>query len=137
VEFNVVSLPLVEDHEADYKSIFQVSTRLIICHHHTVFLLYVFRKSSLKTRTEQIITMKSFISSMLLVLLLGVASAFFRPAVPFQVESTGFAMNNEPFGLDNPGELQIRHFWLTIVLRAGFGCQLSFYAILVFFIDVL
>lgn len=46
--------------------------------------------------------MRSFITStMLLVLLIGVASAFFRPAVPIQAE-TGGAVNTELFGLDNP-----------------------------------
>jgi hypothetical protein len=49
--------------------------------------------------------MKSFISTLLLVLLIGAASAFFRPAVPHQ-EVGNPAMDAGFFGLDNPGTLR-------------------------------
>ena len=42
-----------------------------------------------------------------MVLLLGAASAFFRPAVPVQVENNAVPMNAELFGLDNPGEFLV------------------------------
>ena len=49
--------------------------------------------------------MRAFVSGLLLVLLIGVASAFFSPAVPHQVENGApAAMNVDLFGLDNPGK---------------------------------
>lgn len=48
-------------------------------------------------------TMRVSTGSILLVLSFGVASAFFRPAVPHQVENNVVAMNADLFGLDNPG----------------------------------
>jgi hypothetical protein len=49
--------------------------------------------------------MRAFVSSILLALLIGVAAAFFRPAVPFQVGNPVPVMNSQLFGLDNPGKL--------------------------------
>lgn len=51
--------------------------------------------------------MKTFATSLLLVLLIGVASAFFRPAEPVQIENNAVAMNAELFGLDNPGKEEV------------------------------
>ena len=52
--------------------------------------------------------MKSLVSALLFALLLGVTAAFFRPAVPYQVEtqpalfSRGGKQNLKDAGLDNP-----------------------------------
>ena len=59
-----------------------------------------FRKKRIETTT-----MSKGLISVVVVLLIGVAAAFFQPAVPHQVDDYVAPMNAELFGLDNPGKL--------------------------------
>jgi len=47
--------------------------------------------------------MKTFTYLALVLALVGMASAFFKPAQPVQAPNNAVAMNAELFGLDNPG----------------------------------
>ena len=57
--------------------------------------------------------MRAFVSGLLLVLLIGVASAFFRPAQPHQ-EVGAINVQFMASGLDNPGEF--RSFQVALLL---------------------
>jgi len=56
----------------------------------------------------------TYIALTLTLALLGMASAFFKPAQPVQAPNNAVAMNAELFGLDNPGMLKSEEIrWRT------------------------
>ena len=79
-----------------------------------------------------LLTMRDFISTSLLLLLIGVASAFFRPAIPFQLDNPAPLVNSELFGLDNPGKFCSE--WIGCFQFAGVGGVSSPFHVLSFLV---